>query len=364
MGCMTSSDQHELLNSTMDPMSENLSIYELTHYTNITKEELDNMRRIEAFKNARLYENLVFEGGGVKGIAYCGAIETLSTLGILQKIKRYAGSSAGAIIATLLAIGYTSNELLQIISNTDFGEFMKQDFGYLGDAINLFRNLGCTSGKSFEQFMSGYIQRKTGNNKYTFKDLYDNQDKELVITVTNLNRSIPMYISHHSHPDMPIKEAVRMSMRVPILFFPHKYNKDYYVDGGLLDNYPLHVFDGEYPGDPQAVLNKVEPNPRTLGLKLILNNEEEDLEVYKRVDIATEKEFLSQLISTLYVQSERKNMVPSFWKRTVSLHVDNIPITQFSLSDKEKENLYLQGIQGVLDFFNNDGNYSKENDSD
>ena len=43
MGCMTSSDQHELLNSTMDTMSENLSIYELTHYTNITKEELDNI---------------------------------------------------------------------------------------------------------------------------------------------------------------------------------------------------------------------------------------------------------------------------------------------------------------------------------
>ena len=119
-----------------------------------------------------------------------------------------------------------------------------------------------------------------------------------------------------------------------------------------MDNYPLHIFDGEYPGDPQALLNKIKPNPFTLGLKLMTDNEEQDLELEKRVDIATEKEFITQLISTLYIQGERRNMVPSFWKRTIPINVKRMPITKFSLTDDERQYLYTNGYDATRDFFN------------
>lgn len=56
------------------------------------------------------FRNLVFEGGGVKGIAYCGALGVLDERGILSWIRRVGGASAGAINATILALGYTVDE--------------------------------------------------------------------------------------------------------------------------------------------------------------------------------------------------------------------------------------------------------------
>ena len=64
------------------------------------------------------FKNLVFEGGGVKGIAYGGALDALNAMNALQGIERVAGTSAGAITATLLALGYTSSEVSDIISTT------------------------------------------------------------------------------------------------------------------------------------------------------------------------------------------------------------------------------------------------------
>ena len=52
------------------------------------------------------FRNLVFEGGGVKGIAYAGALKELEKKGLLTSLQRVAGTSAGAITATLLAVGY------------------------------------------------------------------------------------------------------------------------------------------------------------------------------------------------------------------------------------------------------------------
>ncbi len=57
------------------------------------------------------FKNLVFEGGGVKGIAYVGALEVLEKEGILGSIERVAGTSAGAMVAVLVALGYTATEL-------------------------------------------------------------------------------------------------------------------------------------------------------------------------------------------------------------------------------------------------------------
>lgn len=53
------------------------------------------------------FRNLVFEGGGVKGIAYVGAMEVLEEKGILKNITRVGGTSAGAINALLAGLNYT-----------------------------------------------------------------------------------------------------------------------------------------------------------------------------------------------------------------------------------------------------------------
>ena len=74
----------------------------------------------------RQFRNLVFEGGGVKGIAYVGALEVLQKKGILKDIKRVGGTSAGAINALLLALGYSNADQLKILKALNFKNFMDE----------------------------------------------------------------------------------------------------------------------------------------------------------------------------------------------------------------------------------------------
>ena len=66
------------------------------------------------------FRNLVFEGGGVRGIAYVGALEVLDKEGILKDIKRVAGTSAGAMVAVLVGLRYTADELKEILWDLNF----------------------------------------------------------------------------------------------------------------------------------------------------------------------------------------------------------------------------------------------------
>ena len=253
---------------------DNKDLYMLTHYLSHTKEEDNNIKNILEHKKALDYENIVFEGGGAKAMAFCGGILALDNLGIYKKLKRFAGSSAGAIVATLLAIGYTPSDLVDIMYDTDFGTFFNKSlFELPKDIYEVLKHEGCDSGEAFEDFIETRIETITGNKDYTFIDLYNDRKIELVITSTDVNREISVYFHHKATPHMTLRQAVRMSMSIPLIFTPvvHELAKkqDIFVDGGLLDNYPLHVFDGAYPGDPQAMMNLIAPNPKTIGLKLL-----------------------------------------------------------------------------------------------
>ncbi len=67
-----------------------------------------------------LYRNLVFKGGGVRGIAYMGALELLEEYRIVDNIERVAGTSAGAIAATLMSFRLTVPETLALFNSLDF----------------------------------------------------------------------------------------------------------------------------------------------------------------------------------------------------------------------------------------------------
>src|SRR5688572_31969488 len=79
--------------------------------------------RINAQTDPVVYRNLVFEGAGLRGIAYVGAVEMLDSLGVLQNIERVGGTSAGAIIALAIALRYTPDEMKEMVSKINFNKF-------------------------------------------------------------------------------------------------------------------------------------------------------------------------------------------------------------------------------------------------
>jgi NTE family protein len=90
------------------------------------------------------FRNLVFEGGGVKGVAYVGALKELEKRDILANIERIGGTSAGAINAVLLAAGYTPTETTKILFGLDFRNFLDDNWGVIRDTKRLIEQFGCS----------------------------------------------------------------------------------------------------------------------------------------------------------------------------------------------------------------------------
>jgi NTE family protein len=117
------------------------------------------------------FKNLIFEGGGVKGIAYIGAMQVMQEKGILDNIRRVGGTSAGAINATLFALGYKLEEQRRILKKLDFNNFMDDSWGLVRDTQRLIEKFGWYKGDFFHQWISGLINTKLRNPHATFRDL-------------------------------------------------------------------------------------------------------------------------------------------------------------------------------------------------
>ena len=195
------------------------------------------------------FKNLVFEGGGVKGIAYVGALEVLEKEKILSKIKRVAGTSAGAMIAVLVGLGYTYEDLKKILWDLDFKNFMDGSWGVIRNTKRLLEDYGWYKGDFFRNLMGDYIKEKTGNSESTFADIAklmdkDNNFKDIYLIGSNLSTGYSEVFSYEHTPRMCVADAARISMSIPLFFAAIRgMRSDIYVDGGLLDNYAVRVFD-------------------------------------------------------------------------------------------------------------------------
>ena len=193
------------------------------------------------------FKNLVFEGGGVKGIAYVGALEVLDKEGILKNIKRVAGTSAGAMVAVLVGLNYTTTEISEILWDLNFKNFLDDNFGMVRDIDRLINEYGWYKGDFFRDKMAEFIEGKTGNGEATFKDLAKAKKlRDIYLIGADLSTGFSKVFCYNNTPDVKVADAARISMSIPLFFRAvQNINNDghVYVDGGLLDNYPIKVFD-------------------------------------------------------------------------------------------------------------------------
>ncbi|CAH1246081.1 Hypp7652 [Branchiostoma lanceolatum] len=229
------------------------------------------------------FENLVLKGGGAKGIAYIGACKVLDDAGILKNIKRFAGTSAGAITASLLAIGMSPQEMLEELSQKNLMDLMDPPVKYgwsnlmnwlphipgvpswltvdrMSMAIAAITERGVCEGEDFLNWFGDVLDRhlerlhpeeyKKGLNKdITFDKLHHMLGKELCIVAYNMVLDSETYFHVKTTPMVKIREAVRMSMSIPGLFKPYdgfQFPEFTFIDGGLAANYPIWAYDGWY----------------------------------------------------------------------------------------------------------------------
>jgi NTE family protein len=346
------------------------------------------------------YENLIFEGGGVKGIAYVGAMEILSEMNILPNIKRVGGTSAGAINALLIALGFSISEQQEILSKLDFKKFEDTKFPiplfevFNGNFLSRFfrrvwtlvkalcafkKTRGIHSGKYFETWIGNdIIKRKTTNPDMTFEELRSLGGPELYIVGVDLTTRQVKTFSHEHTPKTPIRKAVRISMSIPIFFMPVEYTMDgsnqTFVDGGLFKNYPIRLFDDDKyrtsgisarsADNTQQIMKNIfqrsskdlkkDFNLKTLGFRL---DSPEDISMLRdQKDPAAAKTdtpmgfFMATLNAIMAVQ-ESQHLESEDWYRTIYIDTFEISTFDFSLSDKNKARLVQSGKDCVTGYF-------------
>lgn len=309
-------------------------------------------------------ENIVFEGGGVKAFAFIGVMEYLEEKGIMGKIKRVIGSSAGSIFATAVATKMSTKSIKTILQDTDFASFKDDSWGYIPDVLRVWNYYGFCKGDSLYEWF-GKMLSVTGNSPdVTFLDLYHKTGIELVITGTNLNKAKTEYFSYETRPQMPIRLALRISTSIPLFFKAVQYEGDIWVDGGTLNPYPLWYFDtnaGLEENTIEALMSGTdrtdcnsqnEGREKTIGFKLLNSDEiiqDGSLES-KRKTICNIKHYAFALIDSMFYQIERGYIKDDYWKRTIPIYVGTVDTTDFDLSRDTIEKLISAGKNATIEY--------------
>lgn len=290
--------------------------------------------------------NGVFEGGGVRGIGHVGAICGMENAG--YRFVDVAGSSAGAVVAALLAAGYTCSELYEELLRLDYRKFKGRGFidhfGVPGKAFSILLHLGIYDTNYLEKWMDELLLRKgmqcfgaircAGRRlKITASDLTD--ERLLIFPDALEDFGI-------CPDDFHIARAVRMSVSIPVFFEParmkdRKGREHIIVDGGLLSNYPMWIFDDDKSGRRRLTFGFCFDNP-----------DETCMGFSGRPDIV---EYLKSIVSTSLDAIDRSRFSDGDGRRTIRIPVTvdtgsgprRISAVDFDIGKKESMALFENG---------------------
>lgn len=292
----------------------------------------------------------VFSGGGVKGIAFSGAICAAEDAGYTQWV-RVAGTSAGSIVAMALAVGYDGPGIHRLLQEEDFAKLA--DFGGpLTRVADLVAHDGLVQGKALHAWIEKLL-REAPRPARTFGDLPEGR---LQIVGTDLAHSrlvvfpddVGLYEDEHGRPlvpaEFPIATAVRVSAGYPF-FFPPVHLRDratkkegVLVDGGVASAFPIFLFDKPDPGHP------------TWGFRLHAGFGAEQPSYREIGGLDWPLEMLRGVLDTAMNAFDTRELL-AFGNRTVSIPTGDVPTLEFSLTEEQQRFLFESGRDTARAFF-------------
>ena len=287
------------------------------------------------------FTNLVLEGGGVKGIAYAGALKVLEDHQILPQIQKVAGTSAGAITAALVAMRCSAKDIQEIVNGTNFASF-EDHKGY----FQIVTKYGLYRGDAFLNWMKKQIADKNIPPEVTFQQLVENHNGlDLHVFATDLNTKSVKEFCAKKTPTTIVAEAVRASMSIPLFFeawqFPNSTPDNHiYVDGGTVYNYPITAFDTDG-----------ELNNNTLGLHLdnLSGEVVDDGLGYKHL-FKYIKALFETLLDAQVIDFDRNKEQQL---QTIRIDDFGISATDFKITSQQKQKLFDSGVKCATEFLEN-----------
>ena len=183
----------------------------------------------------RRWRELVIGGGGMNGIALLGATQYLYDTGALKSVRRYVGTSVGAVLCLLFILGYRSDVIMGVLCGISFEHFDGIDANSM---LSFFDTFGMMTSERFLLLVHAFLRARSVSTDVTFHDLQVRFGCELVITGYNVSQGRLEAFSPTTHPNMRVVRAIEITTCVPLVFRPILHEGDLYVDGGLLDSVP------------------------------------------------------------------------------------------------------------------------------
>lgn len=260
---------------------------------------------------------LVLGGGGMKGLGILGSIKYLEEIDVIKNIEIFAGTSIGLIISILLIIGYNSTDIYKFTKLFD----MRNSFSF--NINSLFTDYSINKYDNYEIIINEMLKNKNISSNTTLLELYKLTKKKVIGTTACLTTRDVEYISYEKYPDLNILTLIKMTSAIPLLFSPVKYNGNLYVDGGIIDNFPICLFE-----------NQLE---NVIGINLV--SEYNTKEIKNIVDY-----FL--LIMGIFINCGIKNYTGHKYKNIVyNLNMPETNPFNFTMSQKNKKKLFLNGYE-------------------
>jgi NTE family protein len=309
--------------------------------------------------------DLVLEGGGVKGLGLVGAVLHLMRKGYV--FPRIAGTSAGSIVAALLAAGVTGDELDRIMRRLDYTRVPDRaapGIPGLSEGLGLLGRSGAHPGSYIHAFVSDELERL---GVRTFADLRRRdpradtnltpaQSYKLVVMATDITRGrllrLPWdYALLNLDPDEQlVADAVRASISIPLFFEPvtvrdgRTGEKRTLVDGGVLSNFPIEIFDRTDASKPRWP---------TLGVKVIPDLPGGNAQLFPGMALPQlpPVRLLEQVVTTAIIGHDQTYLErPCVRRRTIQVDTTEAGIVEFGADQRKREVLVANGERAARQF--------------
>lgn len=290
-------------------------------------------------KNPYDVEGMVFQGGGTRGIVYPGIIKYLEELKIMSEIKYLAGTSAGAIIASLVAFGYSSIEIENIIKTINWKEILNNDFkSSFTNLYQLTNKYGLYNSENIQNYLDKLFEEKCKIKDCTFIQLYNMTGIHLKIGVCCVSDENFTFFDYQCTPNMPISLGVRASSSIPLIFTTTSWNDQLYIDGGILGNLPIGSF----------------PTKKCVAFELV-----SDYEKKKNLNVSKNPtnlfDYISVLVNMILNAAQAENGFINKYSENITIikvNTHNIGLMDIKLSEKKINIMIAEGYKSISNYFN------------
>lgn len=275
-------------------------------------------------------KKICLSGGGIRAVAFVGALEVLQKYNLLAHVTEYVGVSAGALIGFLLAIGYTLQELRLLVVEFDFS--LIRNFSP-EHTLGFLESYGIDDGENLSRLCEATMRQKNIHAGITFRELSEIRPPLPAFRcyATDLTTCKPREFSVAKTPDVPIVIALKASMSLPFYFTPIQdpITGHLLTDGGVMNNYPM-VFLSE------------EEQRHSLGLMFSADHAE-------KKDVENLFDFVNQMLACVYIPKIRR-IRTHLAERTILLPRGEFPPWYFEATKEEREELVQAATEATERF--------------